>query len=305
MGPAKISAAPPKTRGRIRYKLARFLLRGSVAFVLVSAIFIYFQDYLILPIIGTRANTLVPRDSNSLPKGIESVFIAAADGIKVEAWHAAGPQRDASERRAVLYFSGNGQPIESVGNLAGWFRKMGFSSYFLSYRGSGRSAGSPSEQGLYQDAEALWDYAARNEDLTAAQIVVFAHSLGSGPAAYIAQKKNPAGLVLLSPFVSLRTLVEEMFFYSLLSPFLRYELPVQARISGLQNTCVLLVHGEKDEVIPVAHSRELQCSYQGAKLIRAIYSAAATHNSILQHTQQDIERELLGCLTGAGYSSTR
>ena len=81
------------------------------------------------------------------------------DGEKIEVWRVQENHSDKRTARVAIYFGGNGETIESLSNLSIWFDKMGFtSSYFLSYRGTGRSSGWPSENGIYEDSEALWRY---------------------------------------------------------------------------------------------------------------------------------------------------
>jgi hypothetical protein len=40
-------------------------------------------------------------------------------------------------------------------------------------------------------------------------IILFGRSIGTGPAAYLASKKNPCALLLMSPFTSIRDIVKE------------------------------------------------------------------------------------------------
>src|SRR5512139_3771334 len=90
-----------------------------------------------------------------LPEAQEAV-LDTADGEKVIVWHI--PPRD--ERQVVLYFQGNGGAL----NLrAGRFRALtadGTGLIALNYRGYGGSTGSPTEDGLIADAEAVYAFAA-------------------------------------------------------------------------------------------------------------------------------------------------
>lgn len=58
----------------------------------------------------------------------------------------------------------------------------------LEYRGYGLSQGSPSEEGLYMDAQAGMDYLSSRTDINANEIIVFGRSLGK-------QKTNFLGII--------------------------------------------------------------------------------------------------------------
>lgn len=49
----------------------------------------------------------------------------------------------------------------------------------LEYRGYGLSQGSPSEEGLYMDAQAGIDFLAARNDINTSEIIVFGRSLGN------------------------------------------------------------------------------------------------------------------------------
>ena len=79
-------------------------------------------------------------------------------------------------------------------------------------------------------------------------IVLFGRSLGSGPAVHLARKYNPSGLVLMSPFCSIKEAAKKFVgkFFTIL---------VKERFNNkekiAETKCPLLVmHGKLDEVIP-------------------------------------------------------
>ncbi len=267
--------------GKVAGKLVPFLLRGASAALIFSALTVYYQDYLVVPLALNTSHTLEPRDPASLRHELKSDFIEAADGVKIEIWSSGKAISKAKSRGIALFFAGNAQPIEQISNLSLWFHSIGLKSYFLSYRGTGRSSGSVSEQGIYKDAEALWKFATENGVIPAEQVFVFSHSLGSGPASYIAQRHSPAALVLFSPFTSLRDVVSEMPLYGLLLPFLRWHFPVSDRIADLPQTCVVLAHGARDDIVPIEHSRKIAAQYHGVRSITFLEDSEKSHNDIL------------------------
>lgn len=180
----------------------------------------------------------------------QSLSRTAADGTPLTMWWA--PPRE--ERPVVIYFHGNG------GNLADRapvFRDLvaeGYGLLALSYRGYAGSGGAPGEAGFAEDARAA--YAAAKEFAPAAGIVLFGESLGSGVAVRLAAERPTGGIILTAPFTGVEDRAAEIFWY----------LPVRLLLAdrfrsrdliGRVRAPLLILHGEADTVIPIAHGRAL------------------------------------------------
>jgi pimeloyl-ACP methyl ester carboxylesterase len=120
------------------------------------------------------------------------------------------------------------------------------------YPGYGIYAGVTSAEQILSDVENLISYLTVNLRWPMRNIIVFGRSIGSGPATYIAAKHNPCTLVLMSAYTSiseavrhivggfLASIVRDRFQNIALMPFV---------------TCpTLLIHGQKDRLIPYSHS---------------------------------------------------
>src|ERR1700755_713426 len=127
----------------------------------------------------------IPTTTRTLPEAAglaqaEEQFLTTADGERVIVWHVA-PQPG---RRVVVYFPGNG---DTLAGSAGRFEAIisdGTGLVAPSYRGYAGSSGSPSEQGLLQDAAAA--YAFTTARYRAEQVVAWGFSLGTGVAVAVA-----------------------------------------------------------------------------------------------------------------------
>ena len=102
------------------------------------------------------------------------VHLTSADGERLVGWQLE-PARPLAD---VVYFHGNG------GNLSLWLpvfvilHRLGYRVLAVDYRGYGLSTGSPTEQGVFRDAEATVRHAAR--DRTPGRPLVFwGRSLGT------------------------------------------------------------------------------------------------------------------------------
>ncbi len=74
----------------------------------------------------------------------------------------------------------------------------------LSYRGYGLSSGSPSEQGLKQDAQVAFEYL-RNKKKSK-HIILYGQSLGGAVALHLATKASPHAVILENTFLSIVSL---------------------------------------------------------------------------------------------------
>jgi len=80
------------------------------------------------------------------------------------------------------------------------FLEMGHNVMTFNYRGFGESEGNPSEDGMYKDGEAAYQYL-RSQDLNDKDIVLYGYSLGAGVTTDIAAK-HPLDLILDRAFSS-------------------------------------------------------------------------------------------------------
>ena len=80
-------------------------------------------------------------------------------------------------------------------------------------------------------------------------------SIGSGPACHYASTYACAGLVLISPFTSIKEVVRNSF-GSLLSTFIKDRFDNLSKISQVEAP-TLLIHGKEDELVPPEHSENL------------------------------------------------
>lgn len=146
------------------------------------------------------------------------------------------------------------------------FREAGYNVLAIDYRGFGRSSpGTPSEDSVYEDAEAAWRWLdGRVPDPR--RRILYGHSLGGAVAAEVALRAGPAAaLVLESAFTSIAdmtsfgTMVTQRL--DLLDKLGRLELPV------------LIVHGAQDEVVPPEMARRLYEAARGPKRLLMVEGA--------------------------------
>jgi fermentation-respiration switch protein FrsA (DUF1100 family) len=182
----------------------------------------------------------------------EALTLEAEDGISIAAWHV--PHDDA--RGSILFCHGNAGNIADRLHSVKLLHELGYNVLIFDYRGFGESGGSPSEFGLYMDAEAAWLHLVEDRRVQPQQIVVFGRSLGGAVAIELAGRHNPGGLVVESTFTSIADVGRIHF------PLLPVNLLLTNRFESIEKVGVLpcpklFLHGSEDELIPLAVGRRL------------------------------------------------
>lgn len=218
--------------------------------------------------------TYAPADTTPADMNLayEDVPLRTADGLNLSAWFMMASE----PRGALLYLHGN------AGNLCDWVHAVdrfvwaGFHVLLVDYRGYGRSEGKPTEEGLYLDAEAAWRWLAERTGDTALPRYVLGKSLGSGVATHLAAREAMAGLILDSPFTSMREVVA-LHARPLPSAIVPRMFESLAKADKI-NAPTLILHGDDDELIPVSHGIRLYEKIAGPKALGII--PGARHNDI-------------------------
>lgn len=184
--------------------------------------------------------------------GFHEFYLHSADGTRLQVW-----QRDAGAGMpTILYFHGNAYNLASRAGIFHALAQEGFGVLGLSYRGYGKSDGSPHEQGIYHDARALVEYALHEKRLPPQHLILFGESLGSGVAVQMANEYTLALTALQSPYISVATRAAEMYFFLPVQWLIQDRFDSIDKIASIKSP-LMIFHGERDRTIPVAHGRAL------------------------------------------------
>lgn len=205
--------------------------------------FIYYPDphWMIVPVdIGLQA---------------EDVLLSPEPDVELHAWFFTRSEAIAT----LLFCHGNAgnvsHRLENVAHLV----HTGFQVLLFDYRGYGHSSGQPSEAGLYRDAATAWAHLVQRPDTGDAPRVIFGRSLGGAVALELAMRAQadavpPDGLILESTFTSARAMARLAFPVPL--PALPIKYDSLSKIHRLKIP-LLMIHGQQDELIPIAQGRAL------------------------------------------------
>lgn len=153
--------------------------------------------------------------------------------------------------KAMIYFGGNAENVE---NNASQFAEMfpDYAVHLVNYRGYGGSSGSPTENGIYSDALAIYDGIQRNYE----SIAVIGRSLGSAVATHLASHRPIDKLALVTPFDSVQNVAQAQFPIYPMSLLLKDKHDSYTRAQNVKAK-TLIIAAELDRVIKMPHTLRL------------------------------------------------
>jgi fermentation-respiration switch protein FrsA (DUF1100 family) len=214
----------------------------------------------------------------------QDVAFAAEDGVRLHGWWIAARGQDRLGH--VLHFHGNGGNISHRLLDAEALARAGFDVFLLDYRGYGRSEGHPSEAGTYRDARAARQAALARPEVDPARLYYLGESLGGAVALNLALETAPRGLVLQSVFTSVRDMAR-LHYPVVPAAIVPDAYPSLRRVRDLRSP-LLVLHGEVDDLVPVAHGRAIFAAAPEPKHLHVFPRAG--HNDLLLVAGQEYAR---------------
>ena len=207
----------------------------------------------------------------------DDVYLTTSDGVKIHAWHVPG-----RSRTTLLWLHGNaGNISHRVDNIAVLNRLTGLGVLIVDYRGYGLSDGSPSESGLYSDAEAAFAHLVSELGLDPKQdIVLFGRSLGVGVASEMATRHAVRCVILESGFTSIIGMAKAThpgwLVYALM-PLISARYDTLSKMPMIESP-VMVVHGDQDDIVPFEMAEQLFGAASEPKRFHTV--TGAMHNDV-------------------------
>jgi uncharacterized protein len=209
-----------------------------------------------------------PSDLASRNPGAILLHYRSADGTPLEG----ALLRAAAEAPTAVYFHGNAESAAQNLDLAAALVRAGISVFLPEMRGYGGLQGRPTERHLYADGEAALE-ALRSSGVPAEKIVLVGRSLGTGIAVELALRHPCAKLVLISPYTSMVDMGR--LIAGPLAPLVVPDRYDNLGKIGRLGMPVVILHGTRDDVIPVRMGRALEAAAPGVQYIEV---PEASHN---------------------------
>jgi hypothetical protein len=225
---------------------SNLLLLAIVAAILLAGLRAGSRHFIYLPWRWSEA------EARRWNPGYEEVWIETPDGERLHGWL----HRGSRARPAVLICHGNAGHLGVQEGLLAPYRKLGVTALLFDYRGYGLSSGSPHEEGVAADALAAFDRLSSLAGIPPGALIVHGKSLGGAPGARAAAARKAGGLILESAFTSAAELGRHHYPFLPVSWLLRERLETASRLRGF-GAPILILQGERDEIVPPDHGRRL------------------------------------------------
>lgn len=228
-----------------------------------------------------------------LPATAQRLKLPTPDGETLQGVHI--PPRNSTAAQAswlMLGFGGNAWNGEDV---ATYLHEIYPDAHVVTfhYRGYRPSTGRPSAAALIDDAPLAYDLAV--EQVQPRQTIAVGFSIGSGIAANLAGRRDLDGVILVTPFDSLRAVAESAFPWFPVGPFFAHEIDAAGALSG-SKVPVAILGAERDTIIAPARTDALR--ERVANLVYDRTFAGAGHNDIYVRSDfQQAMREALSAVT--------
>ncbi len=272
---------------------------GLILCLLVLAWQLYTLEHRSLyhPTVGNPRDQLfldVGRDSK-IGERIEDVRFTTSDGVTLHGWYVPPVEN----RPTLLFAHGNAGNIGYRRWTIKGFTDRGFGMLAFDYRGYGLSEGTPSEQGLYLDMDAANRFLEEEKGVPTGEQIAMGESLGGAVAIEIASRKQFKALFVYSTFTSIPEMAIEMrkgWWVPLPWEWLSRQHFNSAQRIGKVECPILMVHGDRDEMMPVEMSQKL---FENVKSQRKkhVIVPGGTHNDVLYDGLIEELKELLSSST--------
>ena len=242
-----------------------------------------FQSHLIFPVHAVPA-------AGPLPSGADRLSAKTGDGETLHGVHIPADEADPS-RTLILGFGGNAWNGQDVAEYLHELYPQRDVVVFH-YRGYAPSSGSPSGEALTADAPLVYEAAvARTKP---ARVIGVGFSIGTAVAAQLSARRHLDGLILVTPFDSLKALAQSMYPWLPIGPFFTQEIEAAAPLKQGRLPVASIAAG-RDEIVAAERTNALLRVIPNLVFDRTITGAG--HNEIYVRSDfQDAAREALAAV---------
>ena len=155
---------------------------------------------------------------------------------------------------------------------------------------------------MLEDSEIVFDYMTNELKISPKKIILVGRSMGTGPGTHLASVREPAALILISPYTTLKDViihkVGKIGNYIFKEKFYSIE-----KIKNVKCP-ILFVHGQRDTLIPYSHSEKLkaQCSTEThtAYPKQMAHKSLDIENHVVPHMKEFFDKIKLTLATNEG-----
>lgn len=254
-----------------RRRLIFALLGGiALAYAAIVALTWLQQDRLVFP-------SYLVAPAGPLPPDAERIVIDAPCGVRLQGVRI--PPAGQGNGTLVLGFAGNASNAQDIAEmLHELYPGRDVAAFF--YRGYAPSGGAAGAEALLEDAPLAYDLLL--ERLRPIRVIAVGVSLGSGVAAGLAARRPVDGLVLVTPFDSLKATARQLHPWLPVSLLLRHDIP-SADLLQESSVPVAIVAAGSDRLVRRERTDALRRALPNLVFDATLPGAA--HNDVALHPE--------------------
>lgn len=186
----------------------------------------------------------------------------------------------ANSKGIIIYFHGNRDSLKRWIRLSKGLLRYDYDLLLVEYPEYGKSKAELSQNSFEELALLSYGYALENYESN--EIVIFGRSMGTGLASYLGSQKAAKAIVLETPYYSLDDLLSRYLFLMPRKWLIQYSFP---SFQWLETTKaeIQILHGTKDQIIPIGMASKLYESLQGKAQMTII--DGGRHHDLSDHQQ--------------------
>jgi len=205
----------------------------------------------------------------------ENISFKSKDDTQLVGWFI--PGKGAKAKGTVVFSHGNAGAMGHHLGFVVWLAEAGYNVMMYDYRGFGKSGGTVDRRGMVDDVKAAFTYARSRSDVNTDRLVSFGHSLGgakSVTALAEAPIKGLRAIITDGAFSSYRSMAK-VIAGQVGANVVTDELAPKDYVGKLSPVPLLIVHGEKDEVVPISEGRVL---FEAAHEPKTFFAVKSGHH---------------------------
>jgi fermentation-respiration switch protein FrsA (DUF1100 family) len=246
---------------------------------------------------GNQLFYLPTRDEPANPASwgckYENIFFKSADGTPLHGWFI--PAKGKSPHGTVVFSHGNAGSLGHHLGFVTWLVEAGYNVMMYDYRGFGKSGG-VDRRGMVDDVKAAFAHVTKRPGVDPRRLVSYGHSLGGAKSVTALAETPVRGLravVIDGAFASYKTMAR-VIGGQLGESLVTDELAPRDYVGKLSPVPLLVVHGARDEVVPLAQGRLL---YQSAGQPKTLFEVkAGRHGDALSANDGQFRKRMLAWL---------
>ena len=245
--------------------------------ILIISLFIFQRSFLYFP------EKEKIDSSYFIDTGLKEIALTTSDGLVLKSWIKKPKFKDGY---TILIFHGNGGHVGHRVNKFKPFIDAGYGLLFLEYRGYANNPGKPSEKGLYNDAIAAIEFLSEKK-ITSKKIILYGESLGCGLAVRLSAESEFAATILEAPYTSINDIAQKHYWYLPAKWLVLDQYNIVDIVNNVKSP-LLVIHGEKDNVIDISFGKKVFESANQPK--ESLFILEAGHNNLFEF---DVVKKIL------------